>query len=247
MPQAAVGARPYVLHTVMDRQPLLTVLVPVYNEAPTLPRIMTAITEACPEAQVVYVDDGSKDGSLAILREHARPQDLVLTKPNGGKGSAIRMGLEKAQGRFTVIQDADLEYDPTEIRSLLVQAQRTGGAVFGSRFLRPNPNIYRRFLLGNKVMTWGANVLFGLRLTDSYTCYKLLPTAAFRSLGLTANGFELEAEICAKCALSGILITEVPITYHPRRIEEGKKIGWQDARKGIRMMWRLRRLPRRNR
>jgi glycosyltransferase involved in cell wall biosynthesis len=221
--------------------PLLSVLVPVYNEERTLSAIMDRIALALPDAQIVYVDDGSEDGSLGILRTKARPQDLVLTKPNGGKGSAIRHGLAQATGTYAVIQDADLEYDPAEILLLLAEAEQyPGSAVFGSRFLKPNPNIYKRFLLGNKTLTLVMNILYGARLTDTYTCFKLLPADAFRSLSLTANGFELEAEICAKCLRRGIVIRELPISYKPRTIEEGKKINWRDAVRGLWMMAKLR-------
>lgn len=222
--------------------PQLTVIVPVYNEERTLREIIHALETKCPDAQIVYVDDGSRDASLSILKSNARSEDVVLTKENGGKGSAIRMGLEQARGNYTVIQDADLEYDPAEIALLLDEAVlHPGSAVFGSRFLKENPNIYKRFLLGNKVLTAWMNLLFGAKLTDSYTCYKLLPTHRFRALDLHSNGFELEAEICAKCVRDGIPIREIPISYKPRTIAEGKKIGWRDAWKGLRMMWEIRR------
>lgn len=226
-------------------RPKLSIIVPVYNEGKTVAEIMTALRRTWPDAQAIYVDDGSKDDSLAVLRAHATPNDQVLTKPNGGKGSAIRMGLEKATGDYTVIQDADLEYDPAEIRLLLNEAvAHPGTAVFGSRFLRPNPNIYKRFLMGNKAMTLALNTLFFSRVTDSYTCYKLLPTDVFRSLELTSRGFELEAEICAKTLLKGMNIREVPISYNPRTIEEGKKIRFSDATKGVKTMLRIRLLGR---
>jgi dolichol-phosphate mannosyltransferase len=196
---------------------------------------------ACPHAQIVYVDDGSRDDSLTILQQHARPTDKVIHKENGGKGSAIRMGLLHCTGTYTVIQDADLEYDPEEIASLLKEAEaHPGSAIFGSRFLKENPNIYKRFLIGNKVLSAWMSILFGRRITDSYTCYKLLPTEVFRSLVITSNGFEMEAEICARCLRRNIPVRELPITYHPRTIEEGKKINWKDAVKGLLMMLRVR-------
>ena len=224
--------------------PTLTILVPVFNEQRTLHTIMHALTSSHPDAQIIYIDDGSSDGSLELLRKDSRPQDIVLTKKNGGKGSAIRLGLTHATGDYTVIQDADLEYDPKEIAMLLAEAKaHPGCAVFGSRFLRDNPNIYKRFLLGNKVLTFCMNILFGTHLTDSYTCYKLLPTENFRSLHLHANGFELEAEICARAVRSGIPIREVAISYHPRTIAEGKKINWKDAWRGLKMMMQIRFRP----
>lgn len=222
-------------------KPELTILVPIYNEERTLAAVMRTISEKCPDAQVIYINDGSKDRSIEILHANARPQDIVLTKPNGGKGSAIRYGLERAEGEYTVIQDADLEYDPAELLLLLDLAKaHPGTAAFGSRFLKKNPNIYKLFLMGNKVLTACLNIIFNCRITDSYTCFKLLPTPLFQSLNLTSNGFELEAEICAKCVKSGIRILEIPISYNPRSIEEGKKIRFADAWKGLRMMLKVR-------
>lgn len=219
----------------------LSIIVPVYNEERTLTSIMSALDVACKEAEIIYVDDGSKDTSLLILQSNAKSTNKVIHKKNGGKGSAIRKGLEIASGTYTVIQDADLEYDPSEIQLLVEAAKKhPNSAIFGSRFLHKNPNIYKRFLVGNKVLTWIVNTLYGSHLTDSYTCYKLLPTNIFRELHLTARGFELEAEICAKCLLKKIPIIEIPITYQPRTIAEGKKINIWDAWKGVKMMVRLR-------
>lgn len=219
----------------------LSVLVPVYNEARTLKRVMDALVTALPESQIVYIDDGSSDTSLEILRASARPQDKVLTKENGGKGSAIRLGIQEATGEYVVIQDADLEYDPAEIKVLLARALKTPGViVFGSRFLQHNPNIYPLYLLGNKTLTMILNVLFGGHLTDSYTCYKLFPAGILKSLPLTADGFELEAELTALPLIMKKTIIEEAITYHPRTFSEGKKINWRDAVKGIWTMFKIR-------
>lgn len=223
------------------RVPRLTVIMPVYNEARTLAAAMDALVAACPDAQRVYVDDGSTDGSLAILRAKALPGDTVLAKPNGGKGSAVRTGLAEAAGAFTIVQDADLEYAPEQIALLADEAEaHPGAAVFGSRFMRDNPTSHARYLMGNKAVTAALNLLFGARVTDSYTCYKLLPTDLFRSLALESDGFELEAEICAKCLKAGVEIREIPISYAPRTVEEGKKIRFADAWKAVRTMWRIR-------
>lgn len=218
----------------------LSILVPVYNEEHTLKNLMDALVRACPTAQIIYIDDGSMDGSYDILKRECRTQDSVITKKNGGKGSAIRVGLEKVTGAFVMIQDADLEYDPLQINELLSHIKDERSVIFGSRFLQPNPNIYKRYLLGNKAITLFLNILFRSHITDSYTCYKLLPTALMRSLALESNGFEMEAEICAKCLKRGIAIDEYPISYKPRSLEEGKKIGWHDGWKALLTMLRIR-------
>lgn len=214
--------------------PRLSVLVPVYNEQSTIVRVMETLTKVLPDSEVVYIDDGSVDGSLALMKAHARPQDKVLTQENGGKGSAIRLGIKEATGDFIVIQDADLEYDPAEINLLMAHAEKhPTDIVFGSRFLRPNPNIYPVYLMGNKVLTGIVNILFGGHLTDSYTCYKLFPTNILKSLPLSANGFELEAELTAYPLKMKHRIVELPISYSPRTFAEGKKIKGSDALRGI--------------
>jgi glycosyltransferase involved in cell wall biosynthesis len=218
----------------------------VYNEERTLERVAEALVATLPESEIVYVNDGSKDRSLEILKRVARPQDKVITKENGGKGSAIRLGLQHTSAPLVVIQDADLEYDPADIVRLLDFAEKHPGiGVYGSRFLEKNPNIYPLYLLGNKVLTWWINLLFGAKLTDSYTCLKLLPREIFQSLPLKANGFELETELCAYPLLAGIRIEELPVSYRPRTFEEGKKICWKDAVRGaltaLKIRWNGRR------
>ncbi len=222
-------------------EPKLTVLVPVFNEQRTLADVMRRLSAALPECEIIYINDGSKDRSEAILQAKKRPHDIIISQKNGGKGSAIRAGLARATGAFCVIQDADMEYEPREILTLLTEAEtHPGTIVFGSRFLQPNPNVYPLYLLGNKTLTMILNILFFGRLTDSYTCYKLFPTDVMRSLPLSARGFELEAELSAWPLKRGIVIRECPITYKPRTFEEGKKINWRDAVKGILTMLRIR-------
>lgn len=221
--------------------PLLSIIVPVYNEERTIAQVMVRIVVACPDAEILYIDDGSEDASRAIIATRKRAQDQLLTPPHAGKGSAVRLGLRRARGAYTIIQDADCEYDPAQIEDLLQEAQEhPGSAVFGSRFLKSNPNIYKRFLIGNKVLTHILNLCFGGHLTDSYTCYKLLPTTLFRALPLTATGFELEAQIAIFCLKAEIPIREIPIRYSPRSIAQGKKISWRDAWKGLTTILRLR-------
>ncbi len=228
---------PAILHPMRT----LSVLVPVYNESATIVRVMDALSGAVPDAEIIYINDGSKDNSLELLENHARPQDQVLNKENGGKGSAIRLGIEKATGDYCVIQDADLEYDPREILRLLDAAMKKPGTiVFGSRFLQPNPNIYPLYLMGNKTLTIVINALFCAHITDSYTCYKLFPTDVLKKFPLKSRGFELEAELTAYPLKMKMKIHEEPITYHPRTFAEGKKINWKDAVKGILTMLRIR-------
>lgn len=219
----------------------LSIIVPVYNETRTLRTIASKLHEVFREdTQLIFVDDGSKDDSLKILREEARSGDLVLTKENGGKGSAVRLGITQAAAPYTVIQDADLEYEPQEILMLLSHAeQHPGTIVFGSRFLKKIPNMYKRNLIGNKLITLILDLLFHGNLTDSYTCYKLFPSGILRSLPLRARGFELEAELSAWPLKLGYKIQELAISYHPRRIEEGKKIRAKDAWKGFLTMLRI--------
>ncbi len=221
--------------------PRLTILIAVYNEERTIVSVMDELSTTWSDAELIYIDDGSHDGSLELMRTHAQPQDIILTKPNGGKGSALRMGLEKATGDFVAVQDADLEYHPREIKLLLNYAElHPGVVVFGSRFLIPNPNLYKRYLLGNKAVTWITNMLYGSRLTDAYTCYKLFPREILTSLPLRGRGFEIEAELCAYTLKRGIPIHDVPITYSPRTLEEGKKIRFRDAVKAVATLWRIR-------
>ncbi|MEK7136920.1 MAG: glycosyltransferase family 2 protein [Patescibacteria group bacterium] len=222
--------------------PRLSIIVPIYNEERTIAVVIDKLHEIfSTDTEIIFVDDGSADRSLAIVEEKARPSDIVLTKENGGKGSAVRLGLTKTSAPFTVIQDADLEYDPAEIRTLLRSAEEHPGTiVFGSRFLQKNPNIYKRNYIGNRLITAILDILFLGTLTDSYTCYKLFPTAILRSFPLTAQSFELEAELSAWPLKRGIPIREVPIRYAPRSHEEGKKIRAKDAWKGLLTMLRIR-------
>jgi len=209
----------------------LTIVMPVFNEEKTLKIIMQRVFRACGDiAQCVFVDDGSTDSSLAILRELARPQDTVLTKKNEGKGSAVRLGYKRAKGEYTVVQDADLEYSPEEIPELLQFAQEGNHrAVFGSRRLKKQKQfVHFVIYVGGTLLTYICNFLFGVRLTDQPTCYKMVRTDVLKTIPLKENDFRFDPELTCALILRGIPIVEYPISYMPRSIAEGKKIGWKD-------------------
>ncbi len=226
-------------------QPRLSIVVPVYNEERTLRAISDRLKVACPFAEIVYVDDGSKDASHAILKEIARPQDTVLSKPNGGKGSAVRMGYTKAQGTYVIVQDADLEYSPSDIPRLLEYAeQKNLPALFGSRRLKKQKQFSQiKFFIGGTLLTWVCNILYGTRLTDQPTCYKMVRGDVLKTLPLKENDFRFDPELTVMLALCGHRISELPVSYSPRSVEEGKKINWRDWFKWMWVFCSLRVLP----
>jgi len=230
--------------------PILSVIVPVYNEDRTLDELLRRLSTgpyAYPRMELIIVNDGSTDRSPAILeRWGARPGVTVLHHShNRGKGAAVRTALAHARGSITVIQDADLEYDPADWPRL-IEAIRLGAGevVYGSRYLRPrHPLPWSPFRLGVALLNGFVWLLYGQRLTDEATCYKVMPTQLWRDLDLQAEGFELCAEVTAKVCHLGIRIVEVPITYSPRTAKEGKKITWRDAFPALWTLLKWRFLP----
>ncbi len=216
-------------------QPLLSVVVPVYNEAGTVAELLRRVLGSPyrpPESEVIVVDDGSGDGTAAVLNAQAATGGfkLVTHTANRGKGAAVRTGLAIACGRVVLIQDADLEYDPQEYPKLVEPILRgEAEAVYGSRYLRPGSLPWSRFRVAVVLINALVRVLYGQRLTDEATCYKAMRTDLARSLDLRSERFELCAEITAKLCRRGTRILEVPISYRPRSVAEGKKIGWRDA------------------
>jgi glycosyltransferase involved in cell wall biosynthesis len=229
----------------------LTIIVPVFNEERTIGELLARLAPGpYPDRQVIVVDDGSTDGTPELLREWAaRPGWLVLTRSvNRGKGSAVRLGLEHAVGEVTVVQDADLEYDPADLPTVVEPVLRgEAQAVYGSRVLGGHPGRpwYSPYRLAVAALNRLARILYGQRLTDHATCYKALPTDLWRALELRAERFELCAEVTAKLGRLGVPIREVPIRYRPRTRAEGKKIGWRDALSAARtfIRWRIRPMP----
>jgi glycosyltransferase involved in cell wall biosynthesis len=221
----------------------ITLLIPVYNEEATLDAILDRALSLERVTECVVVNDGSRDKSADVLKKRLQQggsKIRVVTHPqNRGKGAAIRSGLRAATGEHLVIQDADAEYNPEDLNPIFdALERREAPVVYGSRFLRANPNLYRTYLIGNKLLTWILNVFGGGQLTDAYTCYKGMTLERWRSLDLQSDGFEIEAEITIKCLLSRWKILEVPIHYHPRRFDEGKKIRPSDAFYGVLTMFR---------
>lgn len=215
----------------------LSIVMPVYNEEPTLREITERVFAACGDfSEVIFVDDGSKDSSLEIAHSLARPQDTVLTKENGGKGSAVRMGYEHAKGNYVLVQDADLEYSPEEIPGLLAYAEEhNSGALFGSRRLKTQKQfVHLAFFLGGTTLTHYCNLLYRTKLSDQPTCYKMVRGDILQTFRLRESDFRFDPELTSVLARKGVFIDEQPISYHPRSLEEGKKICWKD---GFKWLW----------
>ena len=214
--------------------PLLSVIVPVYNEAGAVRASVERLRAVPLRMEVICVDDASTDGSadvLAALLRDGRVDAVVTHARNLGKGAAVRSGIARVSGEVLVIHDADLEYDPADLPRLLEPiAAGRADAVFGSRFLGGTHRVLRFWQrVGNEVLTRLSNAATGLHLTDMETCYKMARTDLVRSLPLSATRFGIEVELTARLAQSGARIHEIPIHYDGRGYSEGKKIGWKDG------------------
>jgi glycosyltransferase involved in cell wall biosynthesis len=221
----------------------VSILIPVYNEFLTLPlvvqRVMAApLPEGC-EKEIVIVDDGSTDGTTELLSQYEKSPLVVVhhSLVNFGKGAALRIGIARATGDILLVQDGDLEYDPHDYLAIL-EPLVAGRAkvVYGSRFKKGVRGMKRRNWLANKLLTLAANVLYGARLTDEATAYKAFTREVIDAVDLKCVRFEFCPEITAKVRRLGYEILEVPISYNPRGILEGKKIRWQD---GVEALWTL--------
>lgn len=219
----------------------VSLIIPVLNEERTIAEIIDKCSNQAVVKQLVIVNDGSTDDTRSILNKIAKKntRDLLITvlhhKFNMGKGAAIKTGLSKVIGKYVMVQDADLEYSPDEIKYLFNEAEKAkDGIVFGTRSHHKKKG-YILAQLGNWYLNLMFNLLFGYRLTDSYTCYKLIPRVIWQKMNLQSNGFEIDAELVAKMGMHGYQIKEVPITYFPRKYAEGKKIKWLDLFKATGM------------
>ncbi len=230
---------------------MLSVIMPVYNEEATLAEVVRQVLDAPCELkkELILVDDCSSDGSGRVAQSLAKEDRRIRVfhhHINRGKGAAIRTAIGQMRGKYAIIQDADLEYDPKEYPALL-EPLLNGRAdvVFGSRFsvrYERCTHVPRRTkglsssLLGNRVVTCFSNLLSGLQLTDMETCYKLIPTEILRQLKLRSGRFGIEPELTARLAKLKLRIYEVPISYLPRQYSQGKKINWKD---GLAALWHI--------
>ena len=219
--------------------PLLSVVVPCYNERTTIEEIIRRVLAVPIRTELIVVDDGSKDGTRDILTELSRALNfkLIFQPHNAGKGAALRRGFQEVTGDLVVIQDDDLEYSPEEFPEL-IELIREGRAdvVYGSRFLGRHRVFMFTHYIGNRIVTLLTNVLYNTMLTDMETCYKVMRTEVLRSFTLESDGFGIEPEMTAKIFKRGYRVYEVPITYDGRGYDEGKKITWRD---GIVALWVL--------
>ena len=215
----------------------LSVIVPVYNEEQTIGAVIERIraVDLGPiEKEIIVANDGSNDGTRRAIDEGPWRNDptvrVLHSSINLGKGAAVRLGLQHATGDVLLTQDADLELDPAEYTKLLAPILNDGAIiVYGSRFLQPNAAVSFRTRVANRTLTMLTNVLFAGRLTDMETGYKAFRREVMGKIRLRCVGFDFEPEITAKLLLAGYKITEVPIGYSPRRVDEGKKIHWVDG------------------
>jgi glycosyltransferase involved in cell wall biosynthesis len=223
---------------------VLSVMMPVYNEERTLPIILSHVLARPEVGEVVAVDDGSTDASWEILSEAAErdPRLRPLRQPvNGGKGEALRRAVGELRFPYALVQDSDLEYDPRDYPELL-QPLLEGRAdvVFGVRGFLSHSAYSFWFVLGNKAVTLAANVLFDCYISDMETGYKVLRSDLWRRLNLKGRRFDIEPDITARILRLGYRIHEVPIHYHARSREEGKKLTWRDGLKALTTLARLR-------
>lgn len=216
--------------------------MPVFNERATISEIVKRVMELPIDKELVIVDDGSTDGTLNVLKELSQPGIRILYHgKNRGKGAAIKTGLGEVSGELTIIQDADLEYDPRDYL-LLLEPILSGETevVYGSRFRGHHRNFSFLHWLGNKFLTLTTNILYRSKLSDMETCYKLFKTSVLKGIGLHADRFDCEPEITAKLLRKGIRIVEVPISYSGRKFAGGKKITWKDGFSALRVLIKYR-------
>lgn len=222
----------------------LSVIVPVYNEEKTVAIVLKKLIQQRFVKEIIVINDGSTDKSSQKIKSVKHKKIKYFSKKNGGKGSAVRFGLQKVRGEYVIIQDADLEYDPEDMSDMLDPIKKgKAEVVYGSRFLGPHLNLLFWHRVGNDFLNLLINILYNTTLSDMETCYKLIPTKVFRSLNVRSSAFDIEPEITCKLLRRGVRIYEVPISYVGRDFSEGKKITWRDGIDAIRVILGIRILP----
>lgn len=217
-------------------------MIPVFNEEATIERILNILDETDLggiSREIIVVDDGSKDGTRAILKNYETKHKVIYHERNQGKGAAIRTGLKSISGDYVVIQDADLEYNPRDFKKMLEYALvNDAEVVYGSRRLGKGKSLTAgwQYYLGGVFLTFLTNFLYGTKITDEATCYKMVSRRTLEKFNLCSDGFEFCPEITAKIAKQRITIHEIPIDYTPRSRAEGKKIKLKD---GFIAIWTL--------
>lgn len=213
----------------------ISIIIPVYNEINTLKEIIEKVENAdmfSLEKEIILVDDGSRDGTRELLKSYDEKYRILYHAENMGKGAAVRTALYYTTGDIITIQDADLEYNPDDYKGLIeLIINDKADVAYGSRFLSAEFRRRFRFLqyLGNKLLTFFTNFLFGVGLTDMETCYKAFRADVIRNLSIKSNRFDFEPEVTAKILKLKYLLKEIPISYNGRNYSEGKKIGWKDG------------------
>ena len=225
-----------------------TVIIPVYNEAPTIEEVLRRLDRLRFDKRVIVVDDGSTDATPAILARWAtgHPDTLVLRKRNGGKGSALRAAIPYVHGDIAVIQDADMEYDPADVPQLIEPILRgKADVVYGSRLTGGRPQ--RAYLFwhyaGNRFLSLLTGILFNTTLTDMETGYKAFRTEILKSLRLTEEKFGIEPEITGEICKRALRVYEMPISYFGRTYAEGKNVSWRDGFRAVYVLFRTRLRP----
>jgi glycosyltransferase involved in cell wall biosynthesis len=221
--------------------PQLSVIVPAFNEEKTILEVLGALEKALPAGhEIIVVDDGSADGTAAIVEKYAgrhRSVRLIRHPQNRGKTAALVTGFAASTGQIVIVQDADLEYDPAEIADVIAPIlSNRADVVYGSRFLirRATRVLYYRHYLANRFITGLSNLLTDMNFTDVETCYKAFRGEIIRNMIITSQRFGFEVEVTAKIAKLGCRTYEVPISYYGRTYQEGKKIGFKD---GVQALW----------
>ena len=217
--------------------------MPAYNEVATLERVLDAVLATPQEKEVILVDDGSTDGTRELITRLGERDGVraILHDRNQGKGAAVRTALAQATGEVVLIQDCDLEYDPSDYARLIEPIEKgETEVVYGTRSFGAHTSFSFWYVMGNKLVTLATNILFDCYISDMETCYKVMRLDTARKLELRARGFELEPEITGGLLNLGYHIYEVPIRYRARSREEGKKLTWKDGVKALGMLTRVR-------